>query len=414
MSNLKKPYYDLALVEEKFNLLYGEKTEFQRKRYMSSFDKFKSLYSVDCAYIASSSGRVEVIGNHVDHNGGSVLSCAISLDSLCFFLPTDDGKITLYSEGYGQMVVDTNALDDEKRSSRALIAGVVKGLKDKGFSVGGFNAYVTSNVVGGAGISSSASFEVLIAEIENFLYNDGKVTQEEKAIISQYAENVYFEKPCGLLDQTAISYGGLKKLDFSDKSRIKVTDIKNDLSEYMFILVNTGGSHENLTDEYASIPKEMFDVAKAYGKDRLIELSEKEFYDKLSKKHTEFSDRAVLRANHFFEENKRVETAVNALNDGMIEIFLDCIRKSGASSLSRLQNCYVAGGKEQSIPKALCICERWLKGGANRVHGGGFAGSILNIVSNFFAKDFVKEASKIYGKENVIPLHVRSVGTIVL
>ena len=414
MSNIKTPYYDLKTVEEKFYTLYGEKTENQKKRYASSFDKFKSLYSANCAYIASSSGRVEVIGNHVDHNGGSVLSCAISLDSLCFFLPTDNNKITLYSEGYGQMVVDVDNLDDEKRSSRALIMGVIKGLRDKKYNVGGFNAYVTSNVVGGAGISSSASFEVLIAEIENFLYNDGKITQEEKAIIAQYSENVYFEKPCGLLDQTAISYGGLKKLDFSDKTRIKVTDIKNDLSEYTLILVNTGGSHENLTDEYASIPREMFDVARAYGKERLIELNEKVFYDKLAEKHTEFSDRAVLRANHFFEENKRVETAVNALNDGMMEIFLDCVRKSGESSMSKLQNCYVAGAREQSIPKALCICEKMLKGGANRVHGGGFAGSILNIVSNFFAKDFVKEASKIYGKENVIPLHVRSVGTNVL
>ena len=412
---LKKPYYSTDCAEKDFIKLYGEKSEMQKTRYDNAFENFKKAYGVDCAYIASSSGRVEVCGNHTDHNGGRVVSCAISLDTLAMFLPTDDGIVRIKSEGYNDIVVDVNGKESEKKgTSAALVRGVCVALKKRGYKVGGFIASFTSNVIGGAGISSSASFEVLIAEIFNFIYNDGKISQEEKAVVSQYAENVYFGKPCGLLDQTAIAFGGLKRLDFKNKDKIGVSSIENDLKDYTLILINTGGSHANLTGEYAAIPNEMFVVAKAYGKDRLIELSEEEFYDGLSTKFNSLPDRAILRAVHFYNENKRVDALTDALNSGDYDSFLTAIRESGISSLCKLQNCYVAGADEQLIPKALTVTEKYLQGGANRVHGGGFAGSILNVVKNEYVSEFVDKTIKLFGKENVIPLKVRSVGTIVL
>ncbi len=411
----KKPYETMNGIEKNFISLYGEITEAQKNRYAKEFERFKSIFSENFAYVASSSGRVEVCGNHTDHNGGKVVSCAISLDTLAMFLPTDNDVIDIYSEGHTPISVNVNNLSKkELGTSKALVMGVVAGLKQKGYKVGGFKATFTSNVVGGAGISSSASFEVLIAEILNFLYNGGNISAEDKAIVSQYSENEYFGKPCGLLDQTAIAFGGLKKLDFATKGKIGVTDIKNSLSDYSLILINTGGSHAKLTGEYAAIPAEMFEVAKCFSKERLIDVSEDDFYGELPVIYSKLSDRAVGRAVHFYEENKRVDNLEKALNCDNYEEFLNCIKASGISSMCKLQNCYVAGSKEQSIPKALAVCEKFLCGGANRVHGGGFAGTILNVVKNSSTKEFIEKASAIFGEEKVIPLRVRSVGTIVL
>lgn len=413
---LRKPFTDIADTYKHFTALYGEETQEQKDRYNTLFERFKISFNSDRAFVASSSGRVEVCGNHTDHNGGKVVSCAISLDTLAMFLPTDNGIINIISEGYPKIVVDINKDEMEKiGTSAALVRGVVVALKNKGYKVGGFNACFTSNVIGGAGISSSASFEVLVAEIENFLFNDGKISPEEKAVFAQFAENVYFGKPCGLLDQTAIAFGGLKKLDFqSNDKTIKVEQINNDLKDYTLILINTGGSHANLTDEYAAIPKEMFSVAKAMGKDRLIEISESEFYNNLPYVVSQLTDRALLRAVHFYEENKRVDMLATALNNNDYDVFLECIKNSGISSMCNLQNCCVAGDSEQLIPKALAISKNYLCGGANRVHGGGFAGTILNIVKNDKKDEFISNMSKFYGKENIIPLRVRSVGAIVL
>lgn len=412
---MKKPYSDIVGLESKFLSLYGEVTDAQKERYANTFNWFKREFNCSDAYVASSSGRVEVCGNHTDHNGGKVVSCAISLDTLAFFLPTENSIIHVKSQGYSDIIVDINQPENEEvGTSAALVRGVVVGLKERGYNVGGFNACLTSNVIGGAGISSSASFEVLIAEILNFLYNNEKIDQETKAIVAQFAENKYFGKPCGLLDQTAISFGGLKILDFSDKYHIQVTKIDNSLSEYTLILINTGGSHANLTDEYASIPAEMKQVAQCFGKERLIEISEDDFYSNLPQIIGKVSDRAINRAMHFYSENNRVEKLASALNENNYEKFLNCIKGSGISSMGKLQNCYVAGSSDQSIPRAIFIAEKYLNGGANRVHGGGFAGTTLNIVKNENVENFVGEMSKIYGEDCVIPLKVRSVGTIVL
>ncbi|MCQ2387399.1 MAG: galactokinase [Clostridia bacterium] len=412
---LNKTIVSISQIKSHFEKLYGGDYSFQEKRYENAFSNFKKTFGVKESFVASSSGRVEVIGNHTDHNGGRGISCSLSLDTLAFFLPTDDNKIHIKSEGYDDIIINVNKpAKPIKGSSQALTLGVLKGLTDRGYKVGGFNAYLTSNVCGGAGISSSASFEVLIAEIENFLYNNSKISAEEKAIISQFAENVYFGKPCGLLDQTAIAFGGLNKLDFAKKGKIKVSKINDDLSDYTLILINTGGSHADLTDEYASIPKEMFSVAKALKAERLIDITKKDFFNRIGGVKTKLSDRAVCRAIHFYEENERVDLASKSLNDKDYETFIDCVNKSGISSLCKLQNCFVGGRVDQPIIKALSLSAPFLCGGANRVHGGGFAGTILNIVKNENVNSFIKNVSKYYKEKDIIKLHVRSVGTIVL
>ena len=413
---LKTPFTDMGQVVNYFPILYGTDETYQLDRYENAFAEFKKIYGANGAYVCSSSGRVELLGNHTDHNGGKVLSTAISLDTLAFFLPNGTDKVDVFSEGYGKITVDLSedkgVNESEKGTTVALIRGVSKSLKNMGFNVGGFNAYITSTVLNGAGISSSAAFEVLICEIFNFLFNDEKITCEQKVIAAHFAENVYFGKPCGLLDQTAIAYGGLKKLDFKNADKLSVEDVDGNLDDYTLILINTGGSHENLTGEYAAIPAEMKSVARAFGKERLIDVDEDVFYNEVLSKN--LPDRAVCRAIHFFEENKRVDAAHRAIENKNLPEFLNAVKQSGISSLCKLQNCFVAGSGEQLIPKALFICEKYLKGGANRVHGGGFAGTILNIVKNEFSAEFILKANSLFGAENVIPLKTRKKGTIVL
>ncbi len=415
MQLLKQPYSDLKSLVSVFPALYGDGEKSHLKRYENEFSRFKKEFGYDKAFVASSGGRVEVLGNHTDHNGGRVISCAISLDTLAFFLPTDDGVITVKSEGYPDITVNIKEAQSEKKgTSAALVRGVAEGLSERGFRVGGFKACFTSNVLGGAGISSSASFEVLIAEIENFLYNGGKIDNSVKATVSRFAENKYFGKPCGLLDQTAIAYGGLKLLDFGDKDNLCVRDIAGTLDGYSLVLINTGGSHADLTDEYAAIPRDMYSVAKFFGKDRLIDVPEQDFYAAMPDLYNKISDRALCRAVHFYEENKRVDRAANALNGNDYGLFLKEINGSGISSMCFLQNCAVPGRKEQPIIKALSVTRKFLCGGANRVHGGGFAGTVLNIVKNDFLDGFVSVCSDIFGKEAIISLKARSCGTIVL
>ena len=417
MENLNKVGLidDVKKVSGYFNDLYGESTEKQLERYEKNFKWFKESFNKTSCYVASSSGRVEVCGNHTDHQGGKVVSCAISLDTISMFLPTDDGIIKLKSEGYSDIVIDTNGDTPVKNgTSAAIVKGVVEGLKNKGYKAGGFVACCTSHVLNGAGISSSASFECLIAKILSFLYNNNEVSTEDIAKISQYSENVYFGKPCGLLDQTAIAYGGIKQLDFYDKNRIGVKEIESSLEGYTLILIDTGSDHANLTDEYASIPAEMFAVAKYIGKERLSDVCEKDFYKNIKELRKSVGDRPVLRAIHYFEEMKRVELLTTALNGGDYEIFLECIRKSGDSSYKFLQNCYVPKLGEQAVPVALALSSEFLRGGANRIHGGGFAGTILNIVKNENVKDFIADMKNFYDEKAIIVLKVRKYGAIVL
>ena len=400
----------------KFMDLYGEDTDAQVKRYEDLIAWFKKSFAIEKGYIASSSGRVEIVGNHVDHNGGKVLSCTISLDTLCMFYPTDDGKITLKSDGYSDIKLDVDNDDEyvEIGTSAALVKGVVIGLKRAGYKVGGFKACCVSKVLGGAGISSSASFEVLIAEIMNFLYNNGEISAETKAKVARFSENEYFGKPCGLLDQSAIAFGGVELLDFSTIGKIKVTPINNQLKDYTLVLIDTGGSHTNLTSEYAAIPLEIKRVCGLMGIDRLVDISEEEFYRRLPSIFQKVQGRDVVRCAHFYDEVKRVEQGAKALMEEDYQTFLDSVNGSGISSFKYVQNCYVPGETEQFIPKALAITAYYLNGGAQRVHGGGFAGTILNIVKNDNLDKFIEGVSKFYDRSKIIPLKVRSCGTIVL
>ena len=412
---MKKPFLSAGEAFEFFPFLYGKNYDFQKERYENAFNSFKKIFNADCAYIASSSGRVEVIGNHTDHNGGVVLCTAISLDSLAMFLPTDNGKIRIVSEGYPDIIIDVSDLTNTKiPNSESLVKGVLFATKERGYKIGGFNAYITSNVLGGAGISSSASFEVLIAEILNFLYNDGAISCQEKAFISQFAEREFFGKPCGLLDQSAIAYGGLNKIDFSSETEIKVTPINNKVNDFSLILVNTGGTHDDLIDEYASIPAEMKAVAKCFDKKRLISVCENDFYKNVKDISSKVSDRAICRAVHFYEENERVNDASMALESGDFESFASALNASGQSSLYKLQNCFVPKSNNQPIVKAIALCSRIVRGGAVRIHGGGFAGCILCAVKNDVLDDFVKDAKCYYDDKDVIVLSVRDKGAIVL
>ena len=323
--------------------------------------------------------------------------------------------ITVKSEGYPDVVVDIfSDREMPHGSSDALVKGICEGFLKRGYKAGGFTALTTSNVAGGAGVSSSASFEILICEILNFLYNDGKVSEKEKVFISQYAENVHFGKPCGLLDQSAIAFGGLTLLDFRKKGDVEPRHIECDLDEYTLVLVDTGGDHKHLTGEYASITDEMGAVSAYFGKERLIEVDEDEFYAALPGLKEKVNGRAIMRAIHFYNENKRVYALAQALADGDYESFLKCVGDSGVSSQTYLQNCFPQGDTEQLIPTALAIGKKYLHGGANRVHGGGFAGTTLNVLQNDCVEEFVNKMSKIYGKEKVLPLKVRKVGTTVL
>lgn len=346
--------------------------------------------------MASSSGRVEVIGNHTDHNGGVAVGCAISLDTIAMFLPEENGVITVKSEGYPDVVVDIfSDREMPHGSSDALVKGICEGFLKRGYKAGGFTALTTSNVAGGAGVSSSASFEILICEILNFLYNDGKVSEKEKVFISQYAENVHFGKPCGLLDQSAIAFGGLTLLDFRKKGDVEPRHIECDLDEYTLVLVDTGGDHKHLTGEYASITDEMGAVSAYFGKERLIEVDEDEFTPPSPGLKEKVNGRAIMRAIHFYNENKRVYALAQALADGNYESFLKCVGDSGVSSQTYLQNCFPQGDTEQLIPTALAIGKKYLHGGANRVHGGGFAGTTLNVLQNDCVEEFVNKMSKI-------------------
>lgn len=412
---MQKIKYDkIDKITENFGALYGEATSFQIERYSMLLESFKKTFNEKSGYFVSSPGRVEVCGNHVDHNGGKVISTAISLDSLAVFLPTDDQKVTIISEGYGKIEVDLDKPCKKESTSKALVYGVSEGLKNRGYKTGGFNAVLTSNVAGGAGISSSASFEVLVAEIFNFLYNDSKIDCATKAIVSQYAENEYFLKPCGLLDQTAISFGGLNRLDFGKVGEIKVDKIENDLKDYSLVLINTGGSHENLTDEYASIPREMFAVAKEMGVSRLIEKSKEEFLSLAPKFIDKVSDRAINRTMHFYEENERVDKAYESLKKDDLKTFIECLNLSGVSSAVKLQNCYVSGSTDQPIIRAISIASSFNFDGAVRVHGGGFAGTVLNVVKNENLGEFLRDIYNFYDKKSVYVLKVRSCGAIVL
>lgn len=360
----------------------------------------------------SASGRAEICGNHTDHNHGKVLVAGISMDTLCAARPLKD-EIIVCSEGYPEVrfgVDDLNLRVEEKGDSAALCKGILALLKQTGRRIGGFAAWTTSDVFRGAGVSSSAAFEVLIAHIQNCFYNDGALPGTELARISQYAENVYFGKPSGLLDQMGVALGGLTCIDFADPRNPVVNSVRAEFPGYRMFLVNTGGDHAGLTPAYAAVKEDMLAVAAWFGKSVLRQVEEKEFYAAMPRLSKEVSGRAILRAVHFFEENKRVDRAAEAVRKGDMPAFLAAVNESGNSSWECLQNCYVEGDRAQRIPLGLTLARRYTKGGAVRVHGGGFAGTVLAFLPEEQAPAFVEDLSAVFGPENLFEVGIRNLG----
>ena len=399
--------------------LYGEKMlTFQQERYAKAEKAFEELFGkIENLMIFSASGRTEVGGNHTDHNRGKVLAAAVGLDVIAFVTPTDDGIITVKSEGFPQDTVDTADLsvkEEDKNTSAALIRGVADGLKKDGFNIGGFKAYTTSNVLKGSGISSSAAFEVLIGTILSHLYNDGKVTAVKIAQIAQYAENAHFGKPSGLMDQMASSVGGFIEIDFADTANPVIDAISYNFatSGHNLCIVDTKGSHANLTPEYAAIPVEMKSVAQFFGKNELRDITREQLWEKVADVRKECGDRAVSRALHFFDENERVDREANALRRGDLDAFLREVNASGNSSFKYLQNIFATvDPRDQGVVLGLYTAERILNGrGACRVHGGGFAGTIQAFVPDDLLDTFISEMEHLFGEGSCYNLYIRPVG----
>lgn len=392
---------------------------YQNERYQKAIQKYEELYGSGEVELFSAAGRSEVGGNHTDHQHGEVLAASINLDAIAVASKLEENVIKLLSDGYPMITVDLSELekkDAEEGTSAGLIRGMVYGLKKNGHQVGGFQAYVTSDVLNGAGMSSSAAFEVLVGTILSGLYNDMSISSVEIAQVAQYAENVFFGKPCGLMDQMACSVGGLIHIDFADPEHPIVEKVNVDFSAYhhSLCITDTKGSHADLTDDYALIPQEMKKVAEFFGKDFLREVDAKDFYKNISKIREKCGDRPVLRALHFFEEDVRVEREVSALNAGDFNGFLQTVKESGDSSFKYLQNIYTNKDvQNQSVSMGLAVSDSILKGhGVSRVHGGGFAGTIQAFVADDFVEEYRTMLDSVYGAGSCHVLKVRPYGGI--
>lgn len=398
--------------------VYGDEATCQQERFFSLAETFEKDFNCEAdVRFFSAPGRTEVGGNHTDHNNGKVLAAAINLDAIAAVAERNDGIICVNSQGYSPITVDTanlNIVDEEAGKSSALIRGVCARFNELGYKYGGFNASVTSCVLSGSGLSSSAAYEVLIGTILNYLYNDGKISAVEIAQISQYAENVYFKKPCGLMDQTACSVGGFVKIDFEDTSAPVIDKVDFDIAKhgYDLCIVDTGGNHADLTGDYAAIRLEMNSVAEYFGKSVLRQVDEKEVFENIGDIRKKTGDRAIERAIHFYNENKRVERLSKALSDGDFDEFKNTIIESGKSSYMYNQNCFtLSAPNEQPVALALCVSEELLKGkGAYRVHGGGFAGTIQAFVPVEETENYVSSMRRIFGENSCYILKVRSHG----
>lgn len=397
-------------VTGKFPALYGKKTFFQLKRYDELIRSFKKKYKSRFCYLASSSGRVELVGNHTDHNGGKVIGCTVSLDIVAAFLPNDENRVSVCGNGYRDIVFDLSEVDKVESGSVGMVKGVLSGLKKRGKKIGGFDALLNTTLPGGAGISSSAAFQLLIAVIQNNLYNNGEISAKTLAEVGQYAENVYFNKPCGLLDQGVIAVGGVVEIDF--KNGFEEKQLGGNLLGLNMVVVDTGKSHSSLTEHYAAIPREMKAVAVHFGKDRLADVDEALFFNNIKRVSDNVGARPSLRAKHFFEENHRVELFGKALAENDRKTLLSVVNESGQSSINQLQNCSV--GDDRTIADAVEFGRGLCKNCAVRVHGGGFAGTILALVENKEVSRFTDEMAKRYGKNKVFVLKVRTKGATVL
>ena len=389
----------------------------QSASYSQAAAEFEREFGIKPTAFFSAPGRTEVGGNHTDHNLGCVLAAGVSLDIIAAAAPTDDGFITIKSEGFPIDKIDlsdTDVKEADKNTSAALIRGMAAGFAQGGHAVGGFRAYCTSEVLQGSGLSSSAAYEVLVGTILNGLYNGGDVSDVEVAKIAQYAENVHFGKPSGLMDQMASSVGGLITIDFKDKDDPVIRSIDFDFAQsgHKLCIVDTKGDHADLTLDYAAIPAEMKAVAGVFGKRVLRELSREELIAESRQVRRKCGDRAYLRALHFFDENERVIEMTKALESGETEAFLRLVNESGMSSLCWLQNIFPCSQPQaQGLSVALYAAKRILgTKGACRVHGGGFAGTVQAFVPFELLDRFKAEMQMLFGDDCCHVLDIRNVG----
>jgi galactokinase len=392
-----------------------------RNRFGEIIKAFNKKFNLKPASYFSVPGRTEISGNHTDHNHGKVIAASINLDSIAC-VREYDSVIEIFSEGYEQSFVvnleNLEAIDSEAGTTNALIRGIASRFVQNGFNIGGFNACFASDVLQGSGLSSSASIEVLIGSIFNHLYNDGKILPEEIARIGQYAENVYFKKPCGLMDQMACAIGGIISIDFSDTTNPIVDKLDFDFSStgYKLVVVDTEGSHSNLTDEYSAIPKEMKQVSNYFGKEYCSEITLAQLIPNIKSLRNKLSDRAILRAIHFLEENKRVEQQKDALKKNEFVKFLQLVNESGNSSYKYLQNIYSSKEIErQEVSLALALSDIFIKEngkGACRVHGGGFAGTIQVFLPDVLVEKYKAFITKIFNEDSVKVLSIRQMGAV--
>lgn len=402
-----------------FGRLYGEKAEENFQRYESVLDGYLQNFGDGDVLLFTSAGRTEIAGNHTDHNHGKVLAASINLDCAAAAGKNGTNHIHIISETFQQdFEIDLSELDPSRNyaGTQDLTKGILKAFTEKGYQVGGFNAYITSNVIASAGVSSSASYEMLICSILNELFNNGQINVVSYAHMGKFAENVYWKKGSGLMDQMACAVGGLIALDFKNPDEPVVEKLSFDFAKtgYAMIMVQTGKGHADLSEEYSSIPKEMKAVAAYFGKGTLSECTEEELIGQLAEVRKACGDRPVMRAFHFFEENKRVDDAVAALRENDFDSALSCITASGNSSWKYVQNTYVTGAvEEQSIPVALALTEIYLKKlgkGACRVNGGGFAGVIQTFLPEEQAPEYADYIDRALGAKSAHVMKIRPIG----
>lgn len=394
----------------------------QRQRLTGAITQYEQLFgAAGEAALFSAPGRTELGGNHTDHQHGRVLAASVNLDIIACAAPNGTHTIRIQSEGYPMDTIDLSDMlpqENETNRTAALIRGVAAAAQQRGYAVGGFDAYMTSSVLSGSGLSSSAAYETMIGVIVNEFFCNGELDAVEIAKIGQYAENAYFGKPCGLMDQMASSVGSIVAIDFADEKNPQVEEIRFPFADYghALCIIDTGADHADLTDAYAAVPQEMKAVAAYFGKPVLREVPEEQFWAKLPALRAQCGDRAVLRAAHFFAENDRALREAQALKDGDFDAFLALVRESGQSSFMYLQNVYTCQSPDrQAVSVALLLAEKLLHGrGAVRVHGGGFAGTIQAFVPNDMLDEFQQNIEAVLGAGSCHVLNIRPVGGTVL
>ena len=400
----------------------SEQLSVYKSRFLHVIEGYRAMFGGnDEIALFSAPGRTELGGNHTDHQHGKVIAASVNLDIVACAAPNDSQIIRIQSEGYPLDEVDLSDLTphpEEMNRTAALIRGVAAGAYKLGFQAKGFDAYMTSNVLSGSGLSSSAAYETMIGVIINLFFCEENLSAIDIAKIGQYAENIYFGKPCGLMDQMASSVGGIIAIDFKDEQNPIAVRVPYDMqsSEHSLCIIDTGGDHAELTSDYAAIPREMCEVAAAFGKSVLREVNEAEFLRSMPSLRRQLGDRPVLRAMHFFAENRRAEEEREALERGNFEKFRQLVRRSGRSSAMYLQNVYTGVNPEkQDMSVALALAESILDGrGAVRVHGGGFAGTIQAFVPNDMLAYFKTTMETVLGKDACHVLTIRPAGGVVL